>query len=203
MKKITIVVNSDDVTVEDFSEALKECALCEDGNDIVKAINAPLFSVVRYGGLDWVVYHKGTGAVRLISKDIVAYAPFDKDEKTNLWEISELRAFLNGSFIKKYNIKKDDLFKHRIFEIAADGTYDEEESNDYVSLLTTDEYRSWRWGIPEVDAFWWTATADSDTNNFVECVDTDGALSDEECCAENGVRPTIWLKLDTPVEIVE
>lgn len=203
MKKITIVVNSDDVTVEDFSEVLKECALCKNCDDTVKATNAPLFSVVRYGGLDWVVYHKEANAVRLISKDIVTNASFDNDGKNNLWEISDLRAFLNSSFIEKYNIKKDELFYHTTFEVAADGTYDEEECKDYVSLLTTDEYRSWRWGIPEVDVFWWTATADSKTNNFVECVDTDGALSDEECCAENGVRPTIWLKLDTPVEIVE
>lgn len=203
MKKITIVVNSDDVTVEDFSEALKECALCENGNDTVKAINAPLFSVVRYGGLDWVVYHKGAEAIRLISKDIIAYASFDKGGKNNLWEQSELRTFLKCLFAEKYKLKKSDLFSHYTYEIADDGTYESELSEDCISLLTADEYRKYRWGIPAVDAFWWTATADSKTNNFVECVDTDGALSDEECYAENGVRPTIWLKLDTPVEIVE
>lgn len=202
MKKLLITVTDDDVTIDEIHACNATCCAGEE-NDIVKATNAPLFSVVRYGGLDWVVYHKGANAVRLISKDIVAYASFDKDGKNNLWEISDLRAFLNGSFIEKYSIKKDELFYHTTFEVAADGTYDEEECKDYVSLLTTDEYRSWRWGIPEVDAFWWTATADSKTNNFVECVDTDGALSDEECYAENGVRPTIWLKLDTPVEIVE
>lgn len=202
MKKLLITVTDDDVTIDEIHACNATCCAGEE-NDIVKATNAPLFSVVRYGGLDWVVYHKGANAVRLISKDIVAYAYFDKDGKNNLWEISDLRAFLNGSFIEKYSIKKDELFYHTTFEVAADGTYDEEECKDYVSLLTADEYRSWRWGIPEVDAFWWTATADSKTNNFVECVDTDGALSDEECYAENGVRPTIWLKLDTPVEIVE
>lgn len=202
MKKITIVIE-DNVSVEEIGKALGNSNVFEDCDDIVKATNAPLFSVVRYGGLDWVVYNKGANAVRLISKDIVTNASFDKDGKNNLWEISDLRAFLNGSFIEKYSIKKDELFYHTTFEIAADGTYHEEECKDYVSLLTTDEYRSWRWGIPDVDAFWWTATADSKTNNFVECVDTDGALSDEECYAENGVRPTIWLKLGTPVEIVE
>ena len=201
MKKITIVVE-DNVSVEEIGKALENSNVFEDCDNTVKATNAPLFSVVRYGGLDWVVYHKGAEAVRLISKDIVTNASFDKDGENNLWETSDLRAFLNGSFIEKYSIKKDELFNHTTFEVAADGTYDEEECKDYVSLLTTDEYRSWRWGIPEVDAFWWTATADSKTNNFVECVDTDGALSDEECCAENGVRPTIWLKLDTPVELV-
>ncbi len=203
MKKLLITATDNDVTINEISADNEKRCVGEENNNTVKAINAPLFSVVRYGGLDWVVYKKEANAIRLISKDIVAYAPFDKDGKNNLWEISDLRAFLNGSFIVKYNIKRDELFNHRVFEIAADGTYDEEECNDYVSLLTTDEYRSWRWGIPEVDAFWWTVTADSKTNNFVECVDTDGALSDEECYAENGVRPTIWLKLDTPVEIVE
>nr|DAE47513.1 MAG TPA: hypothetical protein [Caudoviricetes sp.] len=203
MKKITIVVE-DNVSVEEIGKALKNSDLCEDCNNTVRVIDAELGGVVRYGGLDWVVYNKGTaGAVRLISKDIVAYASFDKDGKNNLWAISDLRAFLNGSFTEKYNIKKGELFEHTTFEIATDGTYDEEECDDYVSLLTADEYRSWRWRIPAVDAFWWTATADSDTNNFVECVDTDGALSDEECYAKNGVRPTIWLKIDTPVEIVE
>lgn len=201
MKKLLITVTDDDVTIDEIHACNATCCAGEE-NDIVKATNAPLFSVVRYGGLDWVVYNKGANAVRLISKDIVTNASFDKDGKNNLWEISDLRAFLNGSFIEKYSIKKDELFYHTTFEVAADGTYDEEECKDYVSLLTTDEYRSWRWGIPDVDAFWWTATADSKTNNFVECVDTDGAFSDEECYAENGVRPTIWLKLDTPVELV-
>lgn len=202
MKKITIVVE-DNVSVEEIGKALENSNVFEDCDDTVKATNAPLFSVVRYGGLDWVVYHKGAESVRLISKDIVTYASFDNDGENNLWETSDLRAWLNGSFIEKYNIKKDELFEHTISEVAEDGTYDYKECKDYVSLLTTDEYRSYRWRIPKVDAFWWTVTADSDTNNFVECVDTDGALSDEECYAENGVRPTIWLKLDTPVEIVE
>ena len=201
MKKLLITVTDDDVTINEIPACNGTCCAGEE-NDTVLAQDVPLGSIVRFGGLDWVVYHKGAEAVRLISKDIVTNAYFDNDGKNNLWEISDLRAFLNGSFIEKYNIKKDELFYHTTFEVAADGTYDEEECKDYVSLLTTDEYRSWRWGIPEVDAFWWTATADSKTNNFVECVDTDGALSDEECYAENGVRPTIWLKLDTPVEIV-
>lgn len=202
MKKITIVVG-DNVSVEEIGKALKNSGLCEDCNNTVRAIDAELGGVVRYGGLDWVVFCKGTGAIRLISKDIIAYASFDKGGKNNLWEQSELRTFLKCLFAEKYKLKKSDLFSHYTYEIADDGTYESELSEDCISLLTADEYRKYRWGIPAVDAFWWTATADSKTNNFVECVDTDGALSDEECYAENGVRPTIWLKLDTPVEIVE
>lgn len=202
MNKITIVVG-DNVSVEEIGKALKNSGLCEDCNNTVRAIDAELGGVVRYGGLDWVVFCKGTGAIRLISKDIIAYASFDKGGENNLWEQSELRTFLKGLFAEKYKLKKPDLFSHYTCEIADDGTYESELSEDCISLLTADEYRKYRWRIPAVDAFWWTATADSDTNNFVECVDTDGALSDEECYAENGVRPTIWLKLDTPVEIVE
>lgn len=202
MKKITIVVE-DNVSAEEIGKALENSNVFEDCGNTICAKDAELGGVVRYGGIDWVVYNRVGGAVRLISKDIITYLPFSKSDENNLWENSDLRAFLNGAFVEKYNIKKDELFEHTISEVAEDGTYDDKECKDYVSLLTTDEYRLCRWTIPKVDTFWWTAIADSDTNNFVECVDTDGALSDEECYAENGVRPTILLKLDTPVEIVE
>lgn len=202
MKKITIVVE-DNVSAEEIGKALKNSNVFEDCGNTVSAQDVPLGSIVRFGGLEWCVYGHDEYNTYLISKDILAYMPFSKDEDNNLWETSDIRNEFTKILAEKCHFDKDALASRYTIEKAADGTYENIECKDVVSLLSIDEYRLYRKYIPKVDAFWWTVTADSATNNFVECVDTDGALSDEECYAENGVRPTIWLKLDTPVEIVE
>lgn len=174
-----------------------------DSDDKIFAQYVPLGSIVRFGGLEWGAYAHDTYYTYLISKDILAYMPFNKDGKNNLWEKSDLRNEFIIVLAEKCHFDENALASRYTSEKAADGTYEGIECMDKVSLLSIDEYRLYRKFIPKVDAFWWTVTADSYTNNFVECVDTDGAFSDEECQVENGVRPTICLKTDVLVELVK
>lgn len=80
-----------------------------------------------------------------------------------------------------------------------DGLKDYGETTQKIFLLTCDMYRKYRSIIPNLDDWWWLATAYSTESNgytsYARNVFTDGALNSVNAdYGSTGVRPAFYLK---------
>ncbi len=171
-------------------------------------------SVIRYGGIEWVVLENRaeTKSVLVVAKDCLFNSAFDKESSNcNNWAKSPLRGSLN-SFNEKgccacvglTGIKFDDLVEFERDLTTDDGMTDYGTCKDYISLYTCDEYRRFRKLIPNCEKWHWTITGDSIVYScVVRCVVSDGSLfaSSGACDGAWGVRPLCNLKSDTLVEV--
>jgi len=160
-------------------------------------------SEVKYGHLTWVVLENFEDSVLVLSKDSIADGLFD-EEGYNNFNISSLREYLNDGFIKTLKENGADVTALCDFTIdltSDDGLKDYGNSTNKVNLLTCDMYRKYRYLIPNLDSWWWLATAYSTKSNGYPhraChVLMDGTLShlDTHFC-NIGVRPALTLKSD-------
>lgn len=160
-------------------------------------------SEVKYGHLTWVVLENFEDSVLVLSKDSIADGLFD-EEGYNNFNISSLREYLNDGFIKKLKENGADVTALCDFTIdltSDDGLKDYGNSTNKVNLLTCDMYRKYRYLIPNLDSWWWLATAYSTKSNGYPhraChVLMDGTLSHLDTNFGNiGVRPALTLKSD-------
>ena len=160
-------------------------------------------SEVKYGHLTWVVLENFEDSVLVLSKDSIADGLFD-EEGYNNFNISSLREYLNDGFIKKLKENGADVTALCDFTIdltSDDGLKDYGNSTNKVNLLTCDMYRKYRYLIPNLDSWWWLATAYSTKSNEYPhraChVLMDGTLSHLDTNFGNiGVRPALTLKSD-------
>ena len=100
------------------------------------------------------------GGVFCLAKEIAFEAAFDKGNCNN-WATSSLRKSLNEDFIKEIEAA---LGSEALIEIerdltSEDGLKDYGACRDKVTLITCDEYRRYRYQIPNKGDWWWTATA--------------------------------------------
>ena len=76
---------------------------------------------------------------------------------------------------------------------SLDGQTEYGTCEDYVSLITVDEYRKYRDLLPNTGEYWWTLTADStasnDNSRWVRVVSPRGYFSRSDCYYYDGVRP--------------
>ena len=121
------------------------------------------------------------GGVFCLAKEIAFDAAFDKGNCNN-WATSSLRKSLNEEFRKEI---EDEIGAEALIEIernltSEDGLKDYGACRDKVTLITCDEYRRYRYQIPNKDDWWWTATAYrtpySSYSNRAWFVNTDGSL---------------------------
>ena len=160
-------------------------------------------SEVKYGHLTWVVLENFEDSVLVLSKDSIADGLFD-EEGYNNFNISSLREYLNDGFIKKLKENGADVTALCDFTIdltSDDGLKDYGNSTNKVNLLTCDMYRKYRYLIPNLNSWWWLATAYSTKSNGYPhraChVLADGTLSHLDTNLGNiGVRPALTLKSD-------
>lgn len=149
------------------------------------------------------------GGVFCLAKEIAFDAAFDKGDCNN-WATSSLRKFLNEDFIKEIEAA---LGSEALIEIerdltSDDGLKDYGTCRDKITLITCDEYRKYRYQIPDKDDWWWTATAYSTPNssysNLARLVLTDGSLSSGYAYyGYNGVVPGLCILSSLEVEKVE
>lgn len=118
------------------------------------------------------------------------------DDNSNNWNKSRLRTYLNGEFYEKVakEIGKDNIFAFKRDLLSLDGQEEYGETDDFVSLLTVDEYRKYRKHIPNTNKWWWLITPWSthcnDCGIFTTVVSPFGYVVDRNCCLNNfGVRP--------------
>lgn len=158
-------------------------------------------SVINYGGLDCIVLDVEQDKILVLAKESIGNMPFDEGNSNNFPK-GTLCKYLNGEFIKKLKANGADtsaLIPTTIDLTSDDGLKDYGETTQKIFLLTCDMYRKYRSVIPNLDDWWWLATAYSTESNgyasSARLVISDGSLySGSACYGRNGVRPAFYLK---------
>lgn len=158
-------------------------------------------SVINYGGLDCIVLDVEQDKILVLAKESIGNMPFDEGNSNNFPK-GTLCKYLNGEFIKKLKANGADtsaLIPTTIDLTSDDGLKDYGETTQKIFLLTCDMYRKYRSVIPNLDDWWWLATAYSTESNGyaygARVVDSDGSLLGNSAYGGDiGVRPAFYLK---------
>lgn len=158
-------------------------------------------SVINYGGLDCIVLDVEQDKILVLAKESIGNMPFDEGNSNNFPK-GTLCKYLNGEFIKKLKANGADtsaLIPTTIDLTSDDGLKDYGETTQKIFLLTCDMYRKYRSVIPNLDDWWWLATAYSTESNgyalSARVVYSDGSLYNNSAYnGHYGVRPAFYLK---------
>lgn len=158
-------------------------------------------SVINYGGLDCIVLDVEQDKILVLAKESIGNMPFDAGNSDNFPK-GTLCKYLNGEFIKKLKVNGANtsaLIPTTIDLTSDDGLKDYGETTQKIFLPTCDMYRKYRSVIPNLDDWWWLATAYSTESNgyahHARAVVSDGSLYDSNACNGHvGVRPAFYLK---------
>lgn len=158
-------------------------------------------SVISYGGLDCIVLDVEQDKILVLAKESIGNMPFDEGNSNNFPK-GTLCKYLNGEFIKTLKANGADtsaLIPTTIDLTSDDGLKDYGETTQKIFLLTCDMYRKYRSIIPNLDDWWWLATAYStESNGFADgarIVGSDGSLDNSDAYyGSYGVRPAFYLK---------
>lgn len=158
-------------------------------------------SVINYGGLDCIVLDVEQDKILVLAKESIGNMPFDEGNSNNFPK-GTLCKYLNGEFIKKLKANGADtstLIPTTIDLTSDDGLKDYGETTQKIFLLTCDMYRKYRSVIPNLDDWWWLATAYSTESNGyannARNVGSDGSLDNSRAYNGSiGVRPAFYLK---------
>lgn len=158
-------------------------------------------SVINYGGLDCIVLDVEQDKILVLAKESIGDMPFDEGNSNNFPK-GTLCKYLNDEFIKKLKANGADtsaIVPTTINLTSDDGLKDYGETTQKIFLLTCDMYRKYRSVIPNLDDWWWLATAYSTESNgyahFARLVSSDGGLiSGGAYIGHRGVRPAFYLK---------
>lgn len=158
-------------------------------------------SVINYGGLDCIVLDVEQDKILVLAKKSIGNMPFDEGNSNNFPK-GTLCKYLNGEFVKKLKANGADisaLIPTTIDLTSDDGLKDYGETTQKIFLLTCDMYRKYRSVIPNLDDWWWLATAYSTESNgyanYARNVYSAGSLNSlNACIGYGGVRPAFYLK---------
>lgn len=158
-------------------------------------------SVISYGGLDCIVLDVEQDKILVLAKESIGNMPFDEGNSNNFPK-GTLCKYLNGEFIKTLKANGADtsaLIPTTIDLTSDDGLKDYGETTQKIFLLTCDMYRKYRSIIPNLDDWWWLATAYSTESNgyagSARYVSSDGGLGINAAYdGTYGVRPAFYLK---------
>lgn len=158
-------------------------------------------SVISYGGLDCIVLDVKQDKILVLAKESIGNMPFDEGNSNNFPK-GTLCKYLNGEFIKTLKANGADtsaLIPTTIDLTSDDGLKDYGETTQKIFLLTCDMYRKYRSIIPNLDDWWWLATAYSTESNgyanSARIVLSDGSLYYNYAFnGYIGVRPAFYLK---------
>lgn len=158
-------------------------------------------SVINYGGLDCIVLDVEQDRILVLAKESIGNMPFDEGNSNNFPK-GTLCKYLNGEFIKKLKANGADtsaLIPTTIDLTSDDGLKDYGETTQKIFLLSCDMYRKYRSVIPNLDNWWWLATAYSTESNgyavSARCVGSVGSLYNGYAYyGLIGVRPAFYLK---------
>ena len=158
-------------------------------------------SVISYGGLDCIVLDVEQDKILVLAKESIGNMPFDEGNSNNFPK-GTLCKYLNGEFIKTLKANGADtsaLIPTTIDLTSDDGLKDYGETTQKIFLLTCDMYRKYRSIIPNLDDWWWLATAYSTESNGyavrARIVYSAGSLFISSAYyGDIGVRPAFYLK---------
>lgn len=142
-----------------------------------------------YNGIEFICLDIINGDYLAMTAKPWAKLPFDTNNKNN-WKNSSLRRVLNNDFLEL--LDKKHLVKQTSDLIADNGDKAYGTSEDYVTILSCDQYRKYRDIVPLFEEWMWTLTPWScitSNSNYVRYVDTTGDVYSYSAYNSIGVAP--------------
>lgn len=158
--------------------------------------------VVKIGDREYIVLEHDDNKTSVITKEFVTKRGFGDfcDYKK-----SEVRKYVTDIFYAELCnvVGEENIYLHKVDLMCDDGSNKNDYIEDFVSILTTEEYRRYRELIPACGEWWWTATAvtvlDKGYSRGVCCVGSGGAVGWNYCDCVGGVRPFCILNSSVPL----
>ena len=181
------------MTLKEFGENLKK--LNEAYEQLKEKYQKPeIGKTIEVAGIKWLVLDKLEKGYLVISDEFYGKSrEFDTD--CNNWDSSDLRQELNTELRRKIEeaVGEGGLLKFTRDLLSMDGQTEYGSCEDYVSLISVDEYRKYRKLLPNTGEWWWTLTADStkcnDDTSYIRVVSPSGDINDCNYGGSDGVRP--------------
>lgn len=181
------------MTLKEFGENLEK--LNEAYKQLRKKYQKPeIGKTIDVSGIKWLVLDKLEKGYLVISDDFYGKSrKFDAD--CNNWGSSDMRQELNTELRRKIEeaVGEGGLLKFTRDLLSMDGQTEYGSCEDYVSLISVDEYRKYRKLLPNTERWWWTLTPDSTPCNndskWLRVVSPSGCVNDNIYVNSNGVRP--------------
>ena len=160
-----------------------------------------------YEGIEWICLDIIDGNYLAITAQVWQELPFDVDDHNN-WKESSLRRVLNDEFLDKLN--KNHLVMQTSDLIADNGDRKYGTCDDYVTMLSCNQYRKYRDLVPCYPEWMWTLTPWNCCGNgsIVRLVHPTGTITNYGASNSNGVAPVCifsskHLKLCRQAHLVE
>lgn len=181
------------MTLKEFGENLKK--LNEAYEQLKEKYQKPeIGKTIEVAGIKWLVLDKLEKGYLVISDEFYGKSrEFDTD--CNNWDSSDLRQELNTELRRKIEeaVGEGGLLKFTRDLLSMDGQTEYGSCEDYVSLISVDEYRKYRKLLPNTGEWWWTLTPDStkcnDDTSYIRVVSPSGVICYNYCNYSRGVRP--------------
>lgn len=181
------------MTLKEFGENLKN--LNEAYEQLKKKYQKPeIGKTIEVAGIKWMVLDKFEKGYLVISDEFYGKSrEFDTD--CNNWDSSDLRQELNTELRRKIEeaVGEGGLLKFTRDLLSMDGQTEYGSCEDYVSLISVDEYRKYRKLLPNTGEWWWTLTPDStkcnDDTSYIRVVSPSGCIGYFSVSRCGGVRP--------------
>ena len=142
-----------------------------------------------YNGIEFICLDIIDGNYLAMTAKPWAEIPFDVDNH-NDWRKSSLRRVLNSEFLDL--LDRDHLIKQTSDLIADNGDRAYGTSEDYVTILSCDQYRKYRDLVPLFDEWMWTLTpwtCNTSNSDYVRIVNPTGNVYGSYANHSYGVAP--------------
>lgn len=142
-----------------------------------------------YNGIEFICLDIINGNYLAMTAKPYAEIPFDTNGK-NDWRKSSLRRVLNNDFLDL--LDRRHLIKQTSDLIADNGDKAYGTSEDYVTILSCDQYRKYREIVPLFDEWMWTLTpwtCNPSYSDIVRNVGTAGYVNYYYASGSSGVAP--------------
>lgn len=158
--------------------------------------------VVKIGDREYIVLEHDDNKTSVITKEFITKMSFGDfcDYKK-----SEVRKYVTDIFYAELCnvVGEENIYLHKVDLMCYDGSNKNDYVEDFVSILTTEEYRRYRELIPAYGDWWWTVSAVTvlceNYSRDVCCVNSDGVVDWYDCGGAHGVRPFCILNSSIPL----
>ena len=148
--------------------------------------------VVKIGDREYIVLEHDDNKTFVITNDFVTKMGFGNSCD---YKKSKVRKYVTEIFYAELCnvVGEENIYLHKVDLMCDDGSNKNDYVEDFVSILTTEEYRRYRELIPAYGDRWWTASAVTVLNkNFsrnVCGVTPIGTVDWYDCVGAHGVHP--------------
>jgi hypothetical protein len=148
-----------------------------------------------YKDIEWICLDIINGNCLAITAKVWKELPFNVGNHNN-WEKSSLRTMLNYMFLD--NLYKGHLVMQTSDMIADNGDKQYGSCEDYVTILSCDQYRKYRDLVPNYPECMWTLTPWScfSGTGYVRFVRPTGNIDDGSACLCYGVAPVVLFSFE-------